>query len=258
MRFIGQFHIMRQLRFILPDLYRNQSASCNILLSGPSGYGKTTMAVDICSFLAGKHFEVYWADWSPFRFEKRVIFIDEIHKVKDLESLFGIMDSKNHVMVFATNQDGNLPEAFVNRCYQFVFSDYSDEELILIAKRGSDFRTSDENFLVIVNAGNRNPRIVKSLCARISTFLRQNPEIDSYTADYERMLKEVFDIHDGLDTLCRRYLEVLEDVGGSASILLLKSLLHVDENTLKFQVEPILLRKKLINISSKGRSLISQ
>jgi Holliday junction resolvasome RuvABC ATP-dependent DNA helicase subunit len=260
MRFVGQFHIMRQLRFILLDLYKNPAASCNILLSGPSGYGKTTMATEICTFLAypkEKDFEVYWANWTDYRFEKRVIFIDEIHKVPDLESLYGVMDSKKHVMVFATNQDGNLPEAFVNRCYRFDFTEYSDEELLVIARQSSNFSAPDESFMEVVNAGNRNPRIIKSLCSRLGSYFGQSPEINSQTADFRRILEEVFDIQDGLDTLCRRYLEVLENVGGNASILLLKSLLHVDENTLKFQIEPVLLRKNLIRISSKGRSLIS-
>jgi len=59
-----------------------------------------------------------------------------------------------------------------------------------------------------------------------------------------------------LDTLCRKYLEVLEDVGGTASIFLLKSILHIDDNTLKREIEPVLLKKGLIKITSKGRSLV--
>ncbi len=257
MRFIGQFHIMRQLSFILRDLYRNPSASCNFLLSGPSGYGKTTMAVEIATFLCdGKDFEVYWADWAKFEFRKRVIFIDEVHKVKDLENLYGIMDSKQHIMIFATNIEGNLPEAFRNRCYHFIFSEYNDDELILIAKYAAKFQASDESFLEIVNAGNRNPRIIGKLCEKLSAYFSDNPTISSLSVNFNELLKNVFDIEDGMDTLCRDYLKILEQVGGNASILLLKALLHVDENTLKYDVEPILLKKNLIKISSKGRSLV--
>src|SRR5690349_5128707 len=151
MRFIGQYHIMRQLRFILRELYRNPGLSCNFLLSGPSGYGKTSMAVEIATFLVdGKDFESYWADTQPFKFQKRVVFIDEVHKVKDLENLYGVMDSKEHVMIFATNIEGNLPEAFTNRCYHYIFTEYSDEELILIARNSSLFQVSDEAFLEII------------------------------------------------------------------------------------------------------------
>jgi Holliday junction resolvasome RuvABC ATP-dependent DNA helicase subunit len=58
-----------------------------------------------------------------------------------------------------------------------------------------------------------------------------------------------------MDTLCRRYVEILEEFGGSASLSLLKSALHVDEGTLRNVVEPVLLRKGVIRISQKGRCL---
>lgn len=255
MIFIGQHHIMRQLQFLLPALYADKSRSANFLLKGPSGYGKTTMAVSIAHYLAGKGFESYWADWTKFRFVKRVIFIDEVHKIKDLEILYGVMDSKKHVMIFATNHDSVLPEAFVNRCFEYIFTEYSDEELILIARESAKFRASDEQFSAIVEAGNRNPRKIKSLVDRMGIYFQQNPSINPASANFNEILSYIFGIQDGLDTLCRRYLEVLEDVGGHASIILLRNILHVDEDTLKNTIEPVLLQKNLLKITSKGRSL---
>ncbi len=258
MKFIGQAHIMNQLRFILPDLYKNTERGANFLLRGPSGYGKTTMAISICKYLSvpEKNFEFYLGDWTEFRFAKRVIFIDEIHKMRDFEVLYPHLDDKSHVFVLATNKDGNLPEALVNRCFEFIFDDYSTDELLLIAMESSGFRASEEAFLQIIEAGNRNPRIIKSLVDRISTYFRENSTVDPSTTDFKELLEQVFRIKGGLDTLCRRYLEVLSDVGGNASISMLKSILHVDEDTLKNQVEPVLLRKALINITSKGRTLV--
>lgn len=254
MRFIGQRHIMKQLYFLLRELYESD-VGANFLLRGPSGYGKTTMALSMCEFLAGKNFRVYWADWTELVFDKRVIFIDEIHRLKSHEGLFQIMDSKKHVFIFATNQDSTLPEAFVNRCYQFIFSDYTDEELILIAMEAAKFGTSDENFLKIIEAGNRNPRVITKLLDKFASFFHQNPQVNSRTADYDEILKDVFDIQDGLDTLCRRYVEVLQDVGGTASLSLLKNILHVDEGTILQDIEPVLTRKKLVKITKKGRTI---
>jgi Holliday junction resolvasome RuvABC ATP-dependent DNA helicase subunit len=256
MKFIGQFPIMNQLQFILPDLYENRSRSANILIRGPSGYGKTTMALGICRYLSGDSFETYMADSYEYRLRKRVIFIDEVHRNRDFESLYPYMDSGKFVFIFATNQDGNLPEAFSNRCFEFVFTKYSEDELILIARESSEFRTSDSSFLEIVMAGNSNPRIIKSLCSRLSTYFRINNIQNTYNIDYKELISKIFNIEDGLDTLCKRYLEVLHNVGGRASIGLLKSLLHVDESTLKNTVEPVLLEKKLINITQKGRSIL--
>lgn len=256
MIFIGQRHIMKQLRFILPDLYSHREKGCNILIRGPSGYGKTTLAISMAKYITnGNSFQVFWADWTKMKFHKRVVFIDEIHKMTDHEKLYGDMDSGKHVFIFATNQDGNLPEAFSNRCYEFILSEYTMEELMLIAKDACSFSTTDESLQEIVEAGNMNPRIIKSLCARLSTYFSVNKDSNPMEDNFKEILKEVFSIEDGLDGLCRSYLEVLADVGGTASIFLLKSILHVDDATLKRTIEPVLLRKGLIKITSKGRSL---
>lgn len=258
MIFVGQHHIMNQLKFILPELYRNKEKGAGILLVGPSGYGKTTMAISICHYLVGKSFAYYWGDsMQDFEFNKRVTFIDEIHKMQNPERLYKVLDEKQKVLILATNENANLPEPLVNRCYEFIFTDYSDEELILIARESSVFSASDESYLVIVEAGNRNPREIKSLVDRLGLYFQANPSVNSRSADYKQILKEVFQITNGLDTLCRRYLEVLSDIGGTGSLHLLKGILHVPEDILKNRVEPVLLRKGLIKISSKGRSLIT-
>lgn len=256
MIFIGQRHIIKQLKFILPDLYTHKEKGCNILIRGPSGYGKTTLAISMAKYLVGTSFQVYLADWTEWNFVKRVIFIDEVHQVKQFERLFHLMDSQKYVFIFATNQDGNLPEAFSNRCYEFVMEDYAMEELMLIAKDASSFLTTDESLQEIVEAGNMNPRIIKSLCSRLSTYFSVNKESNPMEINFKGLLKEIFSIEDGLDSLCRNYLEVLGDVGGTASIFLLKSILHVDDSTLKRTIEPVLMRKGLIKITSKGRTLI--
>lgn len=259
MRFVGQHHIMNQLRFILPSLYQNSTHGANFLLVGPSGFGKTTMAISIAEYLAGKHFEYYLGDWTNFHFRKRVIFIDEVHLMKTPETLYPLMDVKEgpdaHVFILATNQNGNLPEALQNRCMEFIFDDYSDDELLLIARESAGFNASDESLMKIVEAGNRNPRIIKGLIDRFRLYFQIN-DVDSTTADYNEILSTVFRIDGGLDTLCRRYLETLEKVGGNASISLLASILHVSKDTLQNQIEPILARNGYIRITSKGRILV--
>src|SRR5436190_18161021 len=161
MRFIGQSHIMRQLRFILRTLYSNPGKGAGILLVGPSGYGKTTMGIGIAEYLVGKDFEFYNGGQDKFSLKKRVIFIDEIHKMQNCEILYPVFDAGNHVIILATNLNGGLPEALVNRCYEFIFDDYDDDELLLMARESSTFSATDESFMEIVEAGNRNPRMIK-------------------------------------------------------------------------------------------------
>lgn len=257
MIFIGQNHIMNQLWFVLRDLYRNKDRGANFLLKGPSGYGKTTMALAMAAYLTNgvDKFELYLYDREPFKFNRRVIFIDEIHRMKDHEILYPIMDAKTHIIILATNHDSVLPEALVNRCFEFIFEPYSDDELLLIAREYAQFHTSDDNFMKIIAAGNRNPRVIKSLLDRFSMYFSENSQLSSENSDYDNILLTTFSIKDGLDTLCRRYLEMLDKAGGIASLSMMKNILHVDEETLKSQVEPILLSKGLITITHKGRSL---
>ena len=240
----------------LPELYRNPGETENYLFVGPSGYGKTTMALEVCNFLANDTFEMYLADDKPFSLKHRVVFIDEIHRVKSHEVLYPHMDNKQHVFVFASNLSGNLPEAFRTRCSEFNFTEYSDEELCLMITEQSRFKISEENALKIVDAGQRNPRVIGKLMVNLSRYFNANQFLDPLTADFTTILKDTFMIEDGLDVACRSYLEVMERVGKRASLTLLKNLLHLDTETITNRIEPVLLRKGLIIITSKGRVLL--
>lgn len=257
MRFIGQHHIMNILSFMLPDLYKNPQQGAAILLDGPSGYGKTTLALEICNYLSdGKNFEYYLYDRHPFIFKKRVIFIDEVHEMKEPEILFPILDARTHVFILATNHTGGLPEALRNRCTEFIFADYDDEDLVLMAMETATFKTSEENYLRLVNAAGRNPRILKNLVINVGKYFNFHPEVNPQEIDFNTILEDVFQIFDGLDVHCQRYLEILEKVGGNASLSLLTNILHIDQETIRNQIEPVLIRKGLVNITSKGRILI--
>lgn len=247
---------MNVLAFDLPELYRNPGMAENYLFVGPSGYGKTTMALDVCNFLSNDRFEMYLADDSPFVFKHRVIFIDEIHRVKSHEVLYPHMDSKKHIFVFASNLSGNLPEALRTRCSEFNFSEYTDQDLCLMVYEWAEFRISEENALKVIDAGQRNPRIIGKLMVNLARYFRAYPEPNSLEADYTSILKNTFLIEDGLDVACRNYIEVLERIGKRASLSLMKNLLHLDVETITNRIEPVLLRKGLIIITSKGRVLL--
>jgi len=87
-------------------------------------------------------------------------------------------------------------------------------------------------------------------------YFSQNPSISSSNANFDEILANVFQIFDGMDTLSRRYVEILENLGGKASLSLISNILHVDGETLRTNVEPNLLKSGRIQISSKGRKLI--
>jgi Holliday junction resolvasome RuvABC ATP-dependent DNA helicase subunit len=258
MYFIGQRHIMQQLKDILPYLYENKDKGMNILIRGPSGWGKTRMSFMVCNYLANGDFDYCLGDRPFFNEGVRVHFIDEVHLLEHAETLYPMMDSGKYVIVLATNDVALLPEALSNRCVQFSFIHYSIEELRDITKPCLMCNISDELLDYLIESGADNPRIIKSLASRINIILSRNPSIlvNMPLDKFKGFMGDVFGIQDGMDVMCNQYLDALKSVGGTASIETLSAYAHIDKSTLKFYVEPILLYKNRIKISSKGRSLI--
>lgn len=257
MYFTGQKHIMNQLKDILPYLMQNPSAGMNMLMRGPSGWGKTRMSLLVCNFLAGGNFEYCLGDKLTFNEDLRVHFIDEVHLIEHPEVLYPLMDSGRYVIVIATNDVATLPEALSNRCVEFIFNNYTLLELREISTPMLQGKLSTEFLDYVIESGGFNPRIIKSLINRLNIVIANRPGIlDGLNLDqFKELLHELFGIRDGLDIMCTRYMDALRGLGGTASLQTLAAFTHIDQNTLRYFAEPILLYKKLIKISSKGRSI---
>lgn len=255
MFFIGQEHIMPALGDNLVNTYMNKTGIA-LLFRGASGYGKTELAKRSCNFLVGRDYQ--WCLGNAFEFDEKVWvhFIDEIHLMKEPETLFPLIDSGKFVFVFATNYDSVLPEALVNRCQSYIFTEYSDLELIEIFKVHSTKDFSNQVIQHVINVSNRNPRVM------IKTFLH-NMEIhfsheDLVTKSDQEIIEETDKLHGivgEMDKISRQYLEVLKNLGGRASINVIEMTLKLDVNTIKYTIEPALLYKGLIKITSRGREL---
>lgn len=257
MIFIGQESIMRQLSVYLPKLRKDESLSMTFLLKAPSGWGKTKMAFSICNYLSHGKFEYCLGDKINIAFSERVIFIDEVHLLERPEIIYPIIDSGKHVIVLATNEVSILPEALVNRCVNLIFAEYSQEELREMGKVYLSVPFKEELLDYLIESSARNPRVLKSLCYRLNMM---NPSKISNLSleDFQMFLFKMFGIKDGMDEITRRYLETLVRIGGRASLNTLSTLLHVDENTIRFYVEPVLIYKGLVQINSRGRSIVSK
>ncbi len=258
MFFIGQEHIMYQLGDILTYTYETKRG-VNILFRGASGYGKTDLSKKCCKFLAGNNYQTCLGN--NIRFDRNIWihFIDECHLMETPELLYPVMDSEQYVFIFATNFDSILPEALTNRCKNFVFVDYSDDELMQIFKSHAKLEFPDNIIRHIINVSGRNPRvIVKTFLDTLQMHYHKRRE-ELTTKSEEELIQEIdkiFGIREGLDRISRNYLETLQNLGGRASISLLSSTLRLDTDSIKYSVEPILLYKKLIKITSRGRELM--
>lgn len=258
MFFIGQDHIMYTLGDLLKYTYDTKKG-VSILFRGASGYGKTELAKKSCNFIAGRDYEFCLGNKFTFNENIFVHLIDEIHLMKEPEILYPIIDEGNYVFIFTTNFDSLLPEALSNRCQNFIFVDYSDDELIDIFKFHSNLPVRNQVIKHIIEIAGRLPRVmVKTFINNLEIHYvgKKNELLEKTDAELIEEIDILFGIEGGLDRISRQYIESLGNLGGRASINLLSSSMKLDINTIKYTVEPALLYKKLIKITSKGRELL--
>lgn len=255
MKFIGQSHIMRQLAVMLPDLYSKGSGNGEtFLFRGPSGYGKTRMALLTANYLSGRNFYMCLGNQFKFTGSSWVNLIDEVHLIPLPEVLYPILDSRKHVLIMTTNDIAELSEPLVNRSIDLIFTNYTQEELRQIISESIHIHFPDTYLDYIIKCGSGNPRICLSLSRRIESLLKSGGDISSIQK-FIYFIESMMGIKDGLDTVAQRYIDVLTSLGGIASIDTLSMMLHVDKATIRSQVEPGLMYRNLIRISSKGRLL---
>jgi Holliday junction resolvasome RuvABC ATP-dependent DNA helicase subunit len=110
----------------------------------------------------------------------------------------------------------------------------------------------------IIESGGGNPRIIRNLISRLNIVLSRHPEIvENINLDmFKQLLHTTFGIVDGMDVMCLRVIEALKALGGTASLQTISTYVHIDQNTIRFYVEPILLYKNILRITNKGRSLV--
>lgn len=251
MRFIGQKKIIKELNLLLNFIKKGNNA--NILFRAPSGYGKTTLGL-ICLHLL-KNSRYYLGDefFTHFDKKKQVHFIDEIHLIKNPEPLYPLMDKGEFTFIFATNESGSLKEPLKNRCVQFVFENYTENELKMIAKDSLKGNFSDKILEYIIKKGMGNPRIIKSICFRINYIVdtvikNENEDELLYLINNTLNLGEEKQIN--------IYLSFLEKMK-RASLTTIIASTKLDKDTIIYEIEPTLIRQNKLRITSRGREIIN-
>lgn len=248
---------MLQLGDSLPEIYKTKEG-ITYLFRGPSGYGKTEIAKKCCNYLAGKEYQYCLGSNFSFNPNIWVHLIDEVHLLEQPEVLYPLIDSGKYVFVLATNFDSLLPEALTNRSKNYIFVDYTEEELFDIVRVHATLPLREETIRYIIKISGGNPRImIKTYLSNIELHFRN--DVGALTSMPEEQLeKEIDKLHgivNGLDRISRHYLDGLKELGGRASITLLASTLRLDVNTIKYTIEPLLLKKGYIKITNKGREV---
>ena len=291
---IGQAELRARLQIVMAGARLRESKPPHILLSGPAGTGKTTLAGIIAkelgaklvtttgpalrraSDLAGILFSLEATDGVP-----AVLFIDEIHQMPALveETLYEVLeDGKLSVVtgssesarsvsldvpalvcVGATTKPGALSKPLRDRFgFHAATAPYTDEELAEIVAREWRRFGSDATEGAALLVGRRAkgvPRIALHLAARVMDVAAILE--GGITEESARRALEAFGVGDGgLDETDWRILETLCVTfrGRAVGLEALAQALDVDAATIEREHEGALVRAGLVLRTPGGRT----
>lgn len=279
---IGQTQVVERLRVSVVGCKNSGGVMPHVLIDGPPGLGKTTIASAIANEMG---VNLYTLNAANIRSVKNIIpyligitprsvlFIDEIHRLPKLveEFLYPVMedfvlsimvedkpeqiDIPAFTLVGATTSGGSLSQPFYDR-FQIKehLSFYTDNDLAKLAesnakKLGLDL--DDETVLEIAKRSKGTPRILNGR-------LQWYKNCVSYYQDKKMSVSDIFNSQgidgNGLDIYDRMYLEVLvKHKGNPLGLKSISSLTGIAIETIENSIEPFLVRKGFVVRTQKGR-----
>jgi len=282
-KIIGQSDVVSRLKISTMGCKKTDSVLPHVLIDGPPGLGKTTIAGAIATEM---DVNLYTANAANLRSVKNVLpylmrmtkrsvfFIDEIHRLPKLveEFLYPVMeDFKINIilekepeeieipaftLVGATTSGGSLSQPFYDR-FQIKehLSFYTDDELAKLAGLNSEklgLNISEDDLLGIAKRSKGTPRILN---ARLQWYMNYKS-----CSDDNSSIDEIFNLQgideNGLDVYDRMYLDILRDNRGTPlGLKSISSLTGIAIDTIENSVEPYLVRKGFVRRTQKGRIL---
>lgn len=290
--FIGQKRVVENIELMVKSALTRNTAMDHVLLSGPPGLGKTSLAMIMAQEL-GSELHVI----SGPAIEKKgdlaavlsnlqkgdVLFIDEIHRINIAveEILYSAMedfrldiligqgpsartmqiDLVPFTLIGATTRSGLLSNPLRDRFMAHLSFDYYEPiDLMSIVKNNSHKMKLNMNKSALMEIASRSrgtPRIANRILRRVRDFALVNKvdEIKSDTADQALSLLDIDKL--GLDFMDRKILKVIEEHygGGPVGIDALSATLGEDKQTIEEVYEPFLLKQGLILRTPRGRTL---
>ncbi len=290
--YVGQDKAKENLKIYIEAAKARGESLDHVLLYGPPGLGKTTLAGIIANELG-----VNIRTTSGPAIEKQgdlaailtnlnpgdVLFIDEIHRLSRSveEILYPAMedyaldiiigkgpsarsiriDLPKFTLIGATTRAGQMTTPLRDRFGVILKLDlYTPEELATIVRRNAsilNMKISDDGAVEIARRSRGTPRIANRLLKRVRDFaqIKGDGEINSEIANYALNKLEIDEL--GLDNVDRRMLETIIKVydGGPVGLETLAATVGEESVTLEDVYEPYLMQIGFLSRTPRGRSV---
>ena len=291
--YIGQNKVKENMKVYIEAAKKRGEPLDHVLLYGPPGLGKTTLANIIAiemnsniRITSGPAIEkpgdlaALLTNLSP----NDVLFIDEIHRLNrsveeilypaledyNLDIIIGKgpsarsirLDLPKFTLVGATTRAGSLTTPLRDR-FGIVsrLELYSDEQLKTIVKRSAEIlniKIDETGALEIAKRSRGTPRIANRLLKRVRDYalVLSDGNITKDIADIALQKLEIDQM--GLDNIDRKILEsiIINYAGGPVGIETLASTIGEEVETIEDVYEPYLMQKGFIGRTPRGRVVL--
>ncbi|MEQ2877684.1 Holliday junction branch migration DNA helicase RuvB [Enterococcus asini] len=289
-QYIGQDKVKEELTIYIQAAKNREEALDHVLLYGPPGLGKTTMAMVIANEM-----DVDIRTTSGPAIEKpgdlvailnelqpgSVLFIDEIHRLPRVaeEMLYSAMEDffvdiiigqgptahpvhfplPPFTLVGATTRAGMLSAPLRDRFGIISHMEYyREEDLQEIVLRSADIFQTDivtEGALEIARRSRGTPRVANRLLKRVRDFAQVQADgvIDQRIADKALALLQVD--HAGLDYVDQKLIRTMIELygGGPVGLSTLSANISEETETVEDMYEPYLIQKGFLKRTPRGR-----
>ncbi len=289
-QYIGQTKVKEVLSIFIESAKMRKQPLDHVLLSGPPGLGKTTLA-NIISNEMGVNIRVTsgpaierQGDLAAILTnldENDVLFIDEIHRMNKnveeilypaledyaLDIIIGKgpsarsirLDLPKFTLIGATTRSGMLASPLRDRFGVMCNLDFYEakdlKEIVLRSAGIINIEINENGAEEIARRSRGTPRIANRLLKRVRDYaiVKGSGIIDTITADKALQMFEIDEM--GLDKLDRKILNTIIDFykGGPVGLDTIAASIGEEKGTIEDVYEPYLLQIGYLNRTSRGR-----